>query len=591
MSQPTTPVSIPGKQETEEKRSPRSETNSREASPSSSPGSKRKREEDDHDNSPNDEDIHQNKKRRTPPIDSAAPASETPRVGQIQERVEKMRVNRMSGGPVDSDVLRELAQTPDTPASQPEKDASQPKEVVPVTTSPKDKVGESGNTNEESQGIEADTDEPPAIVDTEMSQPFRRRPNGLKRIVNLDRPIELDQDYNRKRKASEKLAGSPFSSPAAKRAKEDVSTKPTIEEEERSDLNITKPPSTPATAASSPAKPVLKGFSAFASAASPFASVTRTENAPFGGGTRPSTLFGGSNAPIFKSPFPVVSPFSTPKSSGTTSPFKSNTEDTDPAQGLAKSTTPFPQSGSPSFGTPSSAGVSGAPKAVFGRSSGFGMATSPSPTPSAVGPTRRAKSPRPQAFGAYGATAARFAAPSGKIRAKNQVNSENGDTKESDGGTSGEEKGDEDKAKRFSEILAATGSDAEVSDAEKMVFTEQETMTGEEDEMNIFHARGKLYEMESGSWKERGPGLFKLNVNKETGKSARIVMRRDGSLNLLLNAMLFKGMVFSAGHDPRYITFTILDEKLQPKSHLLRFPSAKHAQDLLDRVQVHIPQT
>lgn len=126
------------------------------------------------------------------------------------------------------------------------------------------------------------------------------------------------------------------------------------------------------------------------------------------------------------------------------------------------------------FGTSSTVGGSSAPKSVFGRPSTFGAAPA-SPSPSAVGPTRRAKSPRPQAFGAYAATAGRFAAPSSKIRAKNKAEGENGDEKEGDEANSSEEKVEE-KQKTFSEILAATGSDAEVSDdGEKMVFTEQES--------------------------------------------------------------------------------------------------------------------
>jgi hypothetical protein len=50
-------------------------------------------------------------------------------------------------------------------------------------------------------------------------------------------------------------------------------------------------------------------------------------------------------------------------------------------------------------------------------------------------------------------------------------------------------------------------------------------------------------------------------------------MRRDGSLNLLLNARLFKGMRCVAGPDPRYINFVILDEEKKPQSHLLRVRS------------------
>ncbi|KAG8783526.1 hypothetical protein FRB91_004273 [Serendipita sp. 411] len=583
MSQQSQPVAIPAKESPRSQEEQASPVNSREASPSSSSGSKRKREEEEETQDVNDSEIHQTKKRKTPPFDSPLQASETPRVGQIQERVEKMRMNRMSGGPLDGDALQSLARTESADSERPRSPLKEREPVEEQQASPtvKERETDMEKQNQDDHEIETDTEETPAVVDAEMAQPPRRKVNGLKRIVNLDRPIEIDLEYNRKRKASEKLAGSPFSSPAAKRAKEDFSIKPTIDEEKIEP----KPPSTPQP--SSPAKPALKGFLAFASATSPFAAVSKTDNAPFGAGTRPSSLFDGA-APKFKSPFPT---FTTPKSPNSPNLLKPSALESDPAQDLAKGTnsTPFPASTTPVFGTPSSVGVSTSSKAVFGRSSGFGMSASPSPTPSAAGPTRRAKSPRPQAFGVYGTTAGRFAAPSSKILAKNKAAAEGEESKESDEGTSGEEKGEEDKAKRFSEILAATGSDGETSDGEKVVYTEQETHTGEEEEMTVFHARGKLYEMENGAWKERGPGLFKLNVNRETGQAPRIVMRRDGALNLLVNAKLFKGMAFATGPDPKYVTFTILDENLKPKSHLLRFTTAKIAQDLLDRIQNHIP--
>jgi hypothetical protein len=47
-------------------------------------------------------------------------------------------------------------------------------------------------------------------------------------------------------------------------------------------------------------------------------------------------------------------------------------------------------------------------------------------------------------------------------------------------------------------------------------------VTGEEDEINIFHGRGKLWHRVGAEWKERGPGVFKLNINKETGADPRI---------------------------------------------------------------------
>lgn len=111
-------------------------------------------------------------------------------------------------------------------------------------------------------------------------------------------------------------------------------------------------------------------------------------------------------------------------------------------------------------------------------------------------------------------------------------------------------------------------------------------VTGEEDEITVFHGRGKLWHRVDAEWKERGPGVFKLNVNKETGGDPRIgtlmiiylssacsclsVMRRDGALNILINSKLFQGMTFTSGPDPRYVTFAVLDDALKPKSHLLR---------------------
>lgn len=594
MSQLSQPIPIPAKDSPDEQHRQRSAGSSREGSPSSSsPGSKRKRQElEEHSDEPKEENSHPSKKRKTPPIESepSRPDSETPRVGQIQKKVEEMKVNRISGGPYQTDPINGLSTSPPNDGADQEQQPDKDKDAAdqPPTTPPKDDTAKPEGADAEQQEIETDSEETSAPVDVEMGV-SRRRANGLKRIVHMDRPIEIDpQEYNRKRKASEKLAGSPFSSPAAKRAKEDDASRvksPTITEEKSDPSLNVGPPSTP----QAPASSGLKGFSAFASVASPFATV-KSDNAPFGGGTRPSTIFGSSGAaPKFKSPFPTFSPFTTPKQPGTSSVFKSVLDNSDPAQDLAKetNTTPFPST--PVFGAPSTVGTSATPKAVFGRPSVFGVTASPSP--SVAGPTRRAKSPRPSAFGVYASTAStagRFAAPSGKIRAKNKAEEEG---KESDEATSGEEKVEEPKQTRtFSELLASKGSDREESGDEKMVYTEQETITGEEEEINVFHGRGKLYHMIGAEWKERGPGVFKLNINKETRSDARIVMRRDGALNLLVNAKLFQGMKFAPGPDPRYVTFAILDEELKPKSHLLRFPNAKLAQDLMERAHLHIPK-
>lgn len=69
--------------------------------------------------------------------------------------------------------------------------------------------------------------------------------------------------------------------------------------------------------------------------------------------------------------------------------------------------------------------------------------------------------------------------------------------------------------------------------------------TGEEDEESIHSIRAKLYTMaEDQSWKERGTGTLRVNVPKSASdkRPARLVMRADGVLRVILNVSLFKGM-------------------------------------------------
>lgn len=52
--------------------------------------------------------------------------------------------------------------------------------------------------------------------------------------------------------------------------------------------------------------------------------------------------------------------------------------------------------------------------------------------------------------------------------------------------------------------------------------------TGEESEDTIYQTRTKLYVMEpDGGWRERGVGMFKLNVRKVDGKGARLGRSRS----------------------------------------------------------------
>ncbi|KAI8055463.1 hypothetical protein BDF22DRAFT_742050 [Syncephalis plumigaleata] len=67
-------------------------------------------------------------------------------------------------------------------------------------------------------------------------------------------------------------------------------------------------------------------------------------------------------------------------------------------------------------------------------------------------------------------------------------------------------------------------------------------VTGEEEEEKLFEMRGKLYEFEDNTWRERGIGLCHININKDDSNSARLVMRRDKTMQVILNTKLVPGM-------------------------------------------------
>ncbi|TCD71727.1 hypothetical protein EIP91_005493 [Steccherinum ochraceum] len=163
-------------------------------------------------------------------------------------------------------------------------------------------------------------------------------------------------------------------------------------------------------------------------------------------------------------------------------------------------------------------------------------------------------------------------------------------------GSAGEDKdeGDSDQAKvSFGDRLRAS-KDAEDDDsdeaggAQKVELTEQEVVTGEEDEETVFQTRGKLYELASNQWKERGTGTLKLNVRRYDSSGARLVMRKEAVYTVLLNAPLFKGMKCVAAQDPRYVRFSLV-ENGSTTHYNLRVSSAKIAEELLDEIEAHIP--
>ena len=80
--------------------------------------------------------------------------------------------------------------------------------------------------------------------------------------------------------------------------------------------------------------------------------------------------------------------------------------------------------------------------------------------------------------------------------------------------------------------------------------------TGEEDEKSVYMVRAKLFYLDQNQWRERGTGILKLNVRLSDGEGARLVMRKEAVLTLLLNVPIFSGMSVSTAQDPRYVRFS-----------------------------------
>ncbi|KAG0326140.1 hypothetical protein BG004_003034, partial [Podila humilis] len=106
--------------------------------------------------------------------------------------------------------------------------------------------------------------------------------------------------------------------------------------------------------------------------------------------------------------------------------------------------------------------------------------------------------------------------------------------------------------------------------------------TGEEDEVTMFATKGKLFADadKSQTWKERGKGTFKINVGRKDTKSARLVMRTDGALRLILNIAVFPTMNALITGD-KYIRFVGIEEG-KPVLFLLKVKDAVVATEVLE---------
>jgi len=338
--------------------------------------------------------------------------------------------------------------------------------------------------------------------------------------------------------------------------------------------------SKPAAAPAAPSTPKFGGFMAYASTSSPFVSVSG------------QNIFNKS-----KSPPPSSSPFASSSASTSFASAFTTTPSSSPNKSATNSLeTPLPQkrTGFEAFASTSSpfASVAKRPKSPPPPFSGNSLARSRSPSRHPTS-ARTGSAFSTSAFSAYAAGGAQgFSATNSRSERASPAPSE-GSTR----GTSVLDTGAKDDADEesgigtvsFSERLRSQKDEDDSEEGERVKLTEQEVHTGEEDEETVYQVRGKLYALSpQNQWKERGTGTLKLNVRREDGTGARLVMRKEAVYTVLLNATLFKGMKCFTAQDPRYIRFSVF-EGGTATHYNLRVQTAKIADELIDEINSHIP--
>ncbi|KAJ8516506.1 hypothetical protein ONZ45_g6211 [Pleurotus djamor] len=320
------------------------------------------------------------------------------------------------------------------------------------------------------------------------------------------------------------------------------------------------PPEKPAS--TSVSTPKFGGFMSYASTSSPFASV------------KGKSLFtaGASRFPP-ASPSPTPSPFPTTPTHSSATPATKRSG----FEAFASSSSPF-------------TAAARAKSPGLGSSSKLGRSKSP---------TRRANAAHSSAFSAYASSGIQAFAPTPK-RARADSPIVNGSSKASSSEPSEKDSGNEDEKDTkdegqltFGERLRATTGDEDAAQSEdeeaKLVLSEQDVVTGEEDETTVHQVRAKLFSLAENSWKERGTGTLKLLYRDDDDKSSsRIVMRKEAVFTVILNVTLFHGIRFSIAQDPRYLRFSSIEDG-NTIHYNLRLPSAKVAEELLQVITTHIP--
>ncbi|OCF33808.1 hypothetical protein I316_04520 [Kwoniella heveanensis BCC8398] len=312
----------------------------------------------------------------------------------------------------------------------------------------------------------------------------------------------------------------------------------------------TPPPKNAEKAPLQQAKKPPTTFSSFASSASPFASL-KTDSPATDTATAsptPTIAVTASAAPVKKSQA-TFGAFSSAQS-----PFAST------ASSSGTTTTPVSEPAPKPSSTAAPASPLKKSQATFGAFSSTSSAFAAPKLTSAFGPAPA----KGLAFGNYSTTSSPFTSK--------QATPAQGDDKVEAGPSS------------FGDILKE-GRGEQITQV-KVEMQEQDVTTGEEDEDTVFQTRAKLYINDKEAWRERGVGQLKLNVKRSDGTGARLVMRADGVLRLMLNAKLYKGL--SPQVEGKMVRIYLQNENVW-EILCLRMSNPKVASDLAEHIHQHIP--
>ncbi|KAG7812364.1 hypothetical protein KL921_001596 [Ogataea angusta] len=144
---------------------------------------------------------------------------------------------------------------------------------------------------------------------------------------------------------------------------------------------------------------------------------------------------------------------------------------------------------------------------------------------------------------------------------------------------------------------SAEPEDKEVSKEvyKKVHLEKQQVKSGEEEEETLFQVKAKLYHMDltnvSEGWKEKGVGVLKVNkfINPVKHYHARLVMRQDGILKLILNAPIvkgvevFKGMASSLNSD-KFIRVQVVEDS-KPVQYAFKIGMVENSSKLYNVIE------